>query len=161
MKRGSRPRSQLKTLQTGLSEVLGEEQQKRLGDICRVRRDWAKIVGPVLAQHTEPLNIEKGCLHIAVDHPVMAQQIRFLQEKIRQACFKQCRVTGISNMRSRHQPGAGIPTKSATRIVSRRLSLSDKKAIAKELSLVRNKSLRFAMFEARVNQQRYQTQPET
>jgi len=160
MKRDSRPRSQLKALQTGLSEVLGEEQQKRLGDICRVRRDWAKIVGPVLAQHTEPLNIEKGCLHIAVDHPVMAQQIRFLQDKIRQACFKQCRVTGISNMRSRHQPGAGIPSKSTTRIVSRQLSLSDKKAIARELSLVRNKSLRFAMFEARVNQQRYEAHSE-
>jgi len=161
MKRGSRPRSQLKALQSGLSEVLGEEQQKRLGDICRVRRDWAKIVGPVLAQHTEPLNIENGCLHIAVDHPVMAQQVRFLHEEIRQACFKQCRVSGVSNIRSRHQPGAGIPTKNTSRIVSRHLSLSDKKAIARELSLVRNKSLRFAMFEARVNQQRYQTHPET
>ena len=161
MKRGSRPRSQLKSLQNGLAEVLGEEQQKRLGDICRVRRDWAKIVGPVLAQHTEPLNIENGCLHIAVDHPVMAQQIRFLQEKIRQACFKQSRVTGISNMRSRHQPGAGMPTKRASRIVSRHLSLSERKVIARELRPVRNKSLRFAIFEARVNQLRYLSNPET
>jgi len=160
MKRGSRPRSQLTTLQAGLSKVLGEEQQKRLADICRVRRDWAKIVGPVLAQHTEPLNIDNGCLHIAVDHPVMAQQIRFLQEEIRQACFKQCRVTGISNIRSRHQPGAGIPIRSTTKDATRRLSLSDKKAIAREVCLVRNKTLRLAMFEARVNQLRHQDIPE-
>ncbi len=161
MKRTRRPRSQLTALQSGLSDVLGADQLKRLADVGRVRRDWAKVVGPVLAQHTEPLNIDNGCLHIAVDHPVMAQQVRFLQEEIREACFKQCRVTGISNIRTRHQPGAGIPTRSASMAPTRRLSLGDKKTIARELRLVRNKSLRLAMFEARVNQLRHQALSET
>jgi len=161
MKRIKRPRSQLTALQAGLSDVLGADQLKRLADIGRVRRDWAKVVGPVLAQHTEPLNIDNGCLHIAVDHPVMAQQVRFLQEEIRQACFKHCRVTGISNIRTRHQPGAGIPTRSTAMAPTHRLSLSDKKTIARELRLVCNKSLRLAMFEARVNQLRHQALSET
>ncbi|OIQ03981.1 MAG: hypothetical protein AUK36_01325 [Zetaproteobacteria bacterium CG2_30_59_37] len=150
-----RPRSRLTALQSGLSEVLGVDQLKQLADIGRIRRDWAKIVGPVLSQHTEPLNIDKGSLHVAVDHPAMAQQLRFLHEEIRQACFRQCRVTGISNIRSRHQPGAGIPSRNISKPVARRLSLSEKKTVVQEIGTVRNKMLRRAMFEARVNQLRY------
>lgn len=151
-----RPRSRLTALQSGLSDVLGADQLKQLADVGRIRRDWAKIVGAMLAQHTEPLNIENGTLHIAVDHPAMAQQIRFLHEEMRKACFRQCRVTGISNIKSRHQPGAGMPTSRSARPVARKLSLSDKKAVAREIRMVRNKLLRRAMFEARVNQLRYQ-----
>jgi len=151
-----RARSHLTAIQSGLSEVLGAKQLKQLSDIGHIRRDWAKIVGAVLATHTEPLNIVDGCLHIAVDHPAMAQQLRFLHEEIRQACFKQCRVTGISNIRSRHQPGAGMPVRSASMRRARPLSLSDKKAVAREIRSVRNKPLRRAMFEARVNQLRFE-----
>ncbi|OIO70613.1 MAG: DUF721 domain-containing protein [Zetaproteobacteria bacterium CG12_big_fil_rev_8_21_14_0_65_55_1124] len=156
MKRRSRPHSHLTALQAGLSEVLGEDQLKRLADIGRIRRDWAKIVGPVLSQHTEPLNIDNGCLHVAVDHPAMAQQMRFLHEEIREACFKQCRVTGISNIRTRHQPGAGMPSRSHVTLPLHPLSLSDKKAVAREVHQVHNKALRRAMFEARINQLRHQ-----
>jgi len=159
MKRRSRPRSHLTALQAGLSEVLGEDQLKRLADIGRIRRDWTKIVGPVLSQHTEPLNIDNGCLHVGVDHPTMAQQMRFLHEEIRQACFKQCRVTGISNIRTRHQPGAGMPKKETATPALHRLSLSEKKAIAREIHSVHNKTLRLAMFEARVNQLHHQVLP--
>jgi len=151
-----RPRSKLTALQSGLSDVLGADQLKQLADVGRIRRDWAKIVGAVLSQHTEPLNIDNGCLHIAVDHPAMAQQVRFLHEEIRAACFKQCRVTGISNIRSRHQPGAGIPTRSSTAPVAQKVSLSAKKAIARDIGPMRNKQLRRAIFEARINQLRYQ-----
>lgn len=156
MTRARRPRSRLTALQAGLGEVLGEDQLRRLADIGRVRRNWARIVGPVLAQHTEPLNIDKGCLHVAVDHPAMAQQVRFLHEEIRESCFRQCRITGISNIRTRHQPGAGIPTPNRFRKPVRRLSLSEKKAVARQIHQVHNKALRRAMFRARINQLRHQ-----
>lgn len=156
MARARRPRSRLTGLQAGLGEVLGEEQLKRLSDIGRVRRNWTRIVGAVLAQHTEPVNIDHGCLHIAVDHPAMAQQVRFLQEEIRQACYRQCRVAGISNIRTRHQPGAGMPIANHLRRQARRLSLSEKKAVAKEMRRVRSKELRRAMFRARINQLSHQ-----
>jgi len=159
MKRVKRPRSRLTALQVGLSGVLGEEQLNRLADIGHARRDWAKVVGPVLAQHTEPLNIDNGCLHIAVDHPAMAQQVRFLQQKIRDACFRQCRITGIRQIRTRHQPGAGIALPSPHKAAVRELSLHDKKTIAREMRSVRSKPLRRAMFKARINQLRYQPVP--
>ena len=156
-----RHRSKLTALQTGLSGVLGEDKFRRLNDIGRIRRNWSKIVGPVLAQHSEPLAIEKGCLQVAVDHPAMAQQFRFLHEEVRQSCFRTCRVGNISNIRTRHQPGAGIPLpKTATRRL-RRLSLSDKKAAAMALRMVHNKALRRAMYEARIKQLRTGSDPET
>ncbi len=161
MTRARRPRSRLTGLQAGLGEVLGENQLRRLADIGRVRRNWTRIVGAVLAQHSEPVNIENGCLHIAVDHPAMAQQIRFLQEEIRQACFRQCRITGIGNVRTRHQPGAGMPSPNRSRKAVRRLSLGEKKAVARQMHRVHNKELRRAMFKARINQLSHQTSDET
>jgi len=135
--------------------VLGEEQLQRLADIGRVRRQWAEIVGPVLAQHTEPLNIEAGCLHIAVDHPAMAQQVRFLQQEIRDACFRRCRVRNIGNVRTRMQPGAGIPPRKENIAPPKNLTWRDKRRIASEIRKVHNKALRRAMFQARINQLRY------
>jgi len=155
MPRKKRSRSQLTPLQSGLSAVLGADQLKRLADIGRLRRDWKKIVGPVLAQHTEPLNIEAGCLHIAVDHPAMAQQVRFLQQEIREACFRQFRIKNISNIRTRMQPGAGINSTKPMPAPTHQLSLQDKKTIAAEIHSVSDKALRRAMFEARINQLRY------
>ncbi len=150
-----RVRSHLTPLQSGLCAVLGEEQLQRLADIGRVRRQWAEIVGSVLAQHTEPLNIEAGCLHIAVDHPAMAQQVRFLQQEIRNACFRRCRVKSISNVRTRMQPGAGMPQREKISTPPKHPTWRDKRRIAKDIRKVRNKALRRAMFQARINQLRY------
>ncbi|MDX8391823.1 MAG: DUF721 domain-containing protein [Mariprofundaceae bacterium] len=150
-----RPRSRLTPLQSGLSDVLGEEQLQRLADIGRVRRNWAEIVGPVLAQHTEPLNIEAGCLHIAVDHPAMAQQVRFLQQEIRDACFRRCRIRSISNVRTRMQPGAGMPQRGKSSTPPKPLTWADKRRIAGEIRKIRNKALRRAIYQARINQLRY------
>ncbi len=156
-----RSRSRLTPLQSGLSAVLGEEQLKRLADIGHLRRSWQQVVGPVLALHTEPLNIEAGCLHIAVDHPAMAQQVRFLQQEIRNACFRLFHIKNISNIRTRMQPGAGIHPAKSTQNPARKLSLQDKKMIAAEIRSVSDKSLRRAMFEARINQLRYAPKNQT
>jgi hypothetical protein len=161
MTRAHRPHSRLTALQAGLAEVLGADQLRRLADIGRLQRNWTRIVGAVLAQHTEPVNVDNGCLHIAVDHPAMAQQIRFLQEEIRQACYRKCRITGISNIRTRHQPGAGMQSPNRSRKPVRRLSLSEKKAVARQMHRVHNKPLRRAMFKARINQLRHQPSSET
>lgn len=155
-----RRRSKLTALQSGISGVLGEDQFRRLNDIGRIRRNWAKVVGPMLAQHSEPLAIDRGCLQVAVDHPAMAQQFRFLHEEVRQACFRICKVSGISNIRTRHQPGAGMPPPTNTTRRLRRLSLSDKKTAAAALRTVHNKALRRAMFEARIKQLRNEPEPE-
>ncbi|MDQ6960030.1 MAG: DUF721 domain-containing protein [Mariprofundaceae bacterium] len=143
-----RPRSKLTAIQTGLSDVLGEEKLEKLAGIARLRRAWPAMIGPVLAQHTEPINIESDTLLIAVDHPVMAQQIRFLQREIRDACFRKCHVSSIRRIRTRMQPGAGINSSRKPAIPVRSVGLSEKKRVAGILQHVSDKTLRCSMFDA-------------
>lgn len=151
-----RARSRLTPLQAGLAAVLGEEKLRRLADIGRIRRDWPRLVGPMLAQHSEPVSIEKGCLLVAVDHPAMAQQFRFLQQEIREACFRRCRIRSIGKLHTRIQSGAGMHRSGTSdNRPPRRLSLREKREIAVELRAVRNKALRRSMFYARMNQLRF------
>ncbi len=150
-----RPRSRLTALQAGLSDILGEEKLEILAGIARLRRAWPAMVGPVLAQHTEPVNIESGMLLIAIDHPVMAQQIRFLQCEIRDACFQKCHVCNIRRIRTRMQPGAGMSNKVRSVIPARSVGMSEKKRVADTLRYISDKTLRHAMFDARMTQLSY------
>jgi len=150
-----RPRSRLTALQTGLSDVLGEEKLEKLAGVARLRRAWPAIVGPVLSQHTEPVNIESDTLLTAVDHPAMAQQIRFLQQEIRDACFRKCRVNSIKRIRTRMQPGAGINISGRPATPVRSIGLGEKKNVVRTLRHVADKALRRAMFDAYLAQLAY------
>jgi len=131
-----------------LSDVLGKEKLEKLAGVARLRRMWPTMVGSVLAQHTEPINIETDTFLIAVDHPAMAQQIRFLQQEIRDACFRKCHVSSIKRIRTRMQPGAGIYIHGRPPSPAHIIGLHEKKAIAKTLRHVADKPLRRAMFDA-------------
>lgn len=137
---------------TGLSEILGEESLSKLMGIARLRRAWSDIVGPMMAARTEPILIEHIandglCLWIAVDHPIMAQQIRFLRDDIRKACFKQAGIGNLHKISTRIQPDAGIKAKKAPE-EARRLSLTEKRKIAQELSTIKDRDLRKAAYQA-------------
>ena len=150
-----RSRSKLTALHVGLSAVLGEEKLEKLAGVTRLRRAWPAMIGPVLAQHTEPVNIESTTLLIAVDHPAMAQQIRFLQHEIRDACFRQCHVGSIRRIRTRMQPGAGMNSNEESARSVRSVGLSEKKRVADTLRHIADKALRHAMFDARITQISY------
>jgi len=156
-----RPRSGLTALQAGLSNVLGEEKLEKLAGIARLRRAWSTMVGPVLAQHAEPLNIESDTLLIAIDHPVMAQQIRFLQREIRDACFHKCRVGNIRRIRTCMRPGAGISISGKEARPGRSIGLNEKREAVKTLRHVADKTLRRAMFDAYLAQLAYKTEETT
>lgn len=153
-----RPRSKLEPAQNGIAEILGHDRFVELSVISKLRRAWPDIVGPMMAARTEPVSIEKdgdvNCLFIAVDHPIMSQQIRFLRDDIRKACFKRCRIESLGKVRTRVQPEAGI--KNETKIIRpSKISLGEKKRVATELQSVKDRSLRHAMFDARVAQLKY------
>jgi len=137
---------------------LGEEKLEKLAGVARLRRAWPAIVGPVLAQHTEPINIESDTLLTAVDHPAMAQQIRFLQQEIRDACFRKYRVSSIKKIRTRMQPGAGINISGRPATPARSVGLGEKKKAVKTLRHVADKTLRRAMFDARIAQLVYKVE---
>jgi len=153
-----RSRSKLTPAQTGIAKILGEDRFVQLAMISNLRKAWPDIVGPMLAERTEPISIEKdggvNCLFIAVDHPIMSTQIRFLRDDIRKACFKRCRIDSLVKVRTRVQEGAGIREQRTIRKVAN-VSLSEKKRVAGELENIKDRSLRRAMFDARVAQLRY------
>jgi hypothetical protein len=144
-------KTRLNRLENPLAEVLGAERLARLTDIARLRRMWVEIVGPMLAQRSEPISIDSSCLWIAVDHSTMAQQIRFLQREIIEACFRKGGVRGVSRLRTRVHPGAGVGKEKQTP-VAKAISWQQKKRIARELHGVENTKLKRAIFQARIAQ---------
>lgn len=141
-----------------MAEILGHDRFTELVAISQLRRIWADIVGPMMAARTEPISIEKdgdvNCLFIAVDHPIMSQQIRFLRDDIRKACFKRCQIESLAKVRTRVQAGAGIKPKKRP-FVKNRVSLTDKKRVALELESIKDRALKRAIFDARVAQLKY------
>ena len=158
-----RARSKLTPAQTGIAEILGEDRFIQLAMISNLRKAWPEIVGPMLAERTEPISIEKdggvNCLFIAVDHPIMSTQIRFLRDDIRKACFKRCRIDSLVKVRTRVQEGAGIKERQIIKRVAD-VSLTEKKRVAGELESIKDRSLRRAIFDARVAQLKFRSSEE-
>ena len=47
-----------------------------------LQRDWVDIVGPVLARHARPGRLDRGILHIYVDHPAWLMELRPLEPDV-------------------------------------------------------------------------------
>ncbi|PIW45882.1 MAG: DUF721 domain-containing protein [Zetaproteobacteria bacterium CG12_big_fil_rev_8_21_14_0_65_54_13] len=163
-RRGSRPRSSLTGVQSGLSALLGEDSLEQMIGIARLRRAWPHIVGPMMAGRTEPVSTESlpddgVCLWIAVDHPIMAQQIRFLRDDIRKACFKHARMTNVHQIRSRTQPGAGIKIKVQKQAEAKPVPFARKRVLALDVACIKDRNLRRSLFQARLAQLAYDMEP--
>jgi len=163
-RRSKRPHSHLTGVQRGLSALLGEDSLEQLIGIARLRRAWPHIVGPMMAGRTEPVSIEHLsedgiCLWIAVDHPIMAQQIRFLRDDIRKACFKHAHISNLHQIRSRIQPGAGIKIRAPQQAEARPVSFARKRELALDVACIKDRSLRKAAFQARVAQLAFDMAP--
>lgn len=158
-KKTVRTRSKLTDIHHNLSEILGKERLDQLVGLSRLRRLWPDVVGPMLAQRTEPIELKpssdgSSTLVIAVSHSTMAQQIIFLRDDIRKSCFEQARIGRIAKIFTRVQAVAGIqPDKSKPE--AKPVNLQQKKQLASELQSIKDRPLRHAMFEARLAQLRY------
>jgi len=132
---------------------------QELVGLSRLRRAWPDIVGPMMAVRTEPVQLEHLagdgiCLWVAVDHSIMTQQIRFLRDQIREACFKHARIKNLHKIRSRVLPGAGIKPK-APKAKPKRVSFRQKRTLAKDVASIKDRGLRKAVFKAHLAQIAY------
>ena len=157
-----RPRSRLTGLHDNLADILGEESLEQLIGIARLRRSWPDIVGAMLAARSEPVQLESladegFCLWVAVDHASIGQQIRFLRDDIRKACFRQTGISNLFKIRSRMQPDAGIKPKTRP-AKPKALSFGQKRELALELACIKDRALRRAAFQARLAQLAYDAQ---
>jgi len=156
--------SELNGLNTPLAKILGRQRLHELSGLTRLRRMWPDIVGKMLASHTEPLQLKPGegeshILVIAVTHSTMSQEIVFLRDHIRQACFEHARMGRISKIYTEVRTKAGfreenIPVKTSP------VSWATKKELARELQSIKDVALRRAMFKARVAQLHYKQNQE-
>ncbi len=152
MSRRKGKKSELTPINFNISKILSPERMQRLSSIGILRRCWSDIVGNMMALHCEPIAIEPqqdGSLGliIAVDHSVVAQHIRLLHEDIRKACFKRCKLQGLSKVWTRVQAGAGIREEKRERIISA-IHCADLRILAESLQDVEDKALRRTMFQA-------------
>jgi len=154
-----RKKSELKALNLNFSKLFDAERMQRLTSIAVLRRYWVDIVGAMMAARSEPIAIEPqqdGSLGliIAVDHSVIAQQIRLLHEDIRKACFLKCKLQGLSKVWTRVQAGAGIREEKKVYIIHD-IHCKDLRALALSLQDVEDKPLRRQMFQAATAQLKY------
>lgn len=160
MRKRTRPHSHLKDVQSQFSDILGESHYRSLSLLARAYRNWASIVGSMLAEHSEPVFIEFAGdgsykLIIAVNHPSMAYQVRCLHDQILTACqgAGMKRLTGVA---TRVQAKAGMAPKTVQRKKLQALPLSTRKKLARQLPATDNHQLRLAIFKAHVAQLQYQ-----
>ncbi len=157
--RRTRKASELKALNINLNKFIDAERMQRLTSIAILRRYWHDIVGTMMAERTEPVAIEPqhdgslGLL-IEVDHPVIADIIRRdLYNDIRLACFKRCKLHGLTKVWTKIQDGAGIREEKIVKH-QRDVSYPELRLLAESLQDVEDKALRRQMFRAATAQLR-------
>jgi len=154
--RNKRPRAKLAGIHDNLAKILGKDSLEQLISLSRLRRAWPHIVGAMMATRTEPLQLQSIednglCLWVGVDHSIMAQQIRFLRDDIRKACFKQAGLSNLHKISTRMTPGAGIKPPKAP-IQRRTVSWHEKRRLALHVASIKDRSLRKAAFQAALAQ---------
>ena len=71
-RRNSEPR-QIDSSLEALSKQLGMEGAVGVG---RLFAGWTEIVGEAMAEHVQPVRIDRSALVVTVDHPAWATQVR-------------------------------------------------------------------------------------
>jgi predicted nucleic acid-binding Zn ribbon protein len=77
-----RPDSGPQPLGASLDEVsqrLGIADSRGLG---RLFAHWRDIVGPAMAEHVQPVRVDRDSLVVSVDHPAWATQVRHLGSEL-------------------------------------------------------------------------------
>jgi len=147
-----RSKSSLQAIEASLGGILGKRQMQTLATLGRLRKLWPRIVGQMLALHSEPASLERGNLLVEVDHPALAQQIRFLESEILAACGQRFHIHNLTRIRSRFRSGAGISTLKSPRMKRIKAPLSEKKDIAHQLRNIKNPELKRALYGAQISQ---------
>jgi len=146
----------MQRLGDSLNTVFDADMIQALSAVACLRRSWPEIVGPMLAERSEPLSIEQQCLIVAADHSVMAQELRLLQSQILGACSKRCGIRDVTRLRTRVQDGVGTPSPAAKRQRARRqLSIGECKGLVRSMRGLDDHELRHAFFRAQAFQQMY------
>ena len=65
-----------------MSESIGREEILRTARAQRIVRNWAEIVGPLLAEKSSPSRFDRGTLWVSVQSSEWAQELRMMKRTI-------------------------------------------------------------------------------
>lgn len=88
---------------TPLAQILNQVLESR-GLSARIKQhalfeQWEEIVGPTLADKTQPMKIQGKFLYIGVEHPAWIQELQFMKPKLLEKIQGHCPETTISDLR--------------------------------------------------------------
>ena len=69
-------------LQDGLAEVAAELRLDKPVALEAVLTRWPEVVGPMMAEHCTAKLLRDGVLHVEVDSPEWATQLRYLEPDV-------------------------------------------------------------------------------
>jgi hypothetical protein len=106
-----------------------------------IARDWAAIVGEVIAQHSQPERITYagrertgGLLHLRVDNSAMATQLQHLEPQLVERINTHFGYRAVARLRYLHAPLPEPTLAPRRQRVEKAPSLARKKALAEALS---------------------------
>ncbi|MBC7229863.1 MAG: DUF721 domain-containing protein [Actinobacteria bacterium] len=83
---------EIKGIEELMEDLLEEEGTPELSALLRIRKGWERIAGERLGRRTVPYRLEEGTLYVGADSHATAQDLHYLEEKIKKAAGE------ISNM---------------------------------------------------------------
>jgi predicted nucleic acid-binding Zn ribbon protein len=72
------------TLAAALQKALGHGALKKHLEVAQIAAAWEALAGEVLAQHVQPVELEKGVLTLQADSSVWRQQVSFMRQELLQ-----------------------------------------------------------------------------
>ena len=85
-----------------LGDVLGrvmDPLQAALGKTTQIESEWAEVVPPHVAAHCRIQGMERGQLHVAVDSPVYAYEIRMCSPDVLRQIQRRCPRLGLKTIK--------------------------------------------------------------
>ena len=74
----------LTSLKDIISGLLGDSKLPFNPDDARIWKVWDAVVGPVIARNSQPLSIKNRQLKVRVSDPIWFQELKFMEESIRE-----------------------------------------------------------------------------
>lgn len=65
-----------------IERLLGRKSWQNPVTCARVQQQWAEIVGPVNASHTQPERLSRGILYVACDHDTWRTELQYLKPEL-------------------------------------------------------------------------------
>ena len=80
----ARKNESLTSIKDIISGLLNSKDLPFNPDDARIWKVWDEAVGPAISRHAHPSWIKKGILRVDVTDPIWLQELRFVEESIRE-----------------------------------------------------------------------------